>query len=471
MARSLRASIDGAKKAEVALERKGWTQDYLAGKADCTRQTVGKFFARRPIEKRLFQAICIGLELEWGEIAELEVGSEQVSQLSDAENSNGLLTQTVSNKLSVRRIVEDKTQNFVGREYVFQAIAQFITTQSNGYFTITGDPGMGKSAILAKYVQDNDCIAHFNEHLQGINRTEQFLDNICSQLIGRYRLPHQTLPPTATQNGEFLSQLLEEAAQGRNGNPVIIAVDALDEVDPNSYGDGNILYLPPYLPQGVYFLITRRRGVDVPFAAYTPLEFFSLLDYQEDSQRDVSRYIQKRINSSEYLHSRIDERQETVIEFTDKIAAKSENNFMYLRYVLQDIEKGEYKDLNLERFPQGLQGYYKFHWRRMGMADNPLPNAKIKIVYVLVEIGCPVSPQLISECAKENRLKVQEVLDDWKQFLHTQEIEGQTCYRIYHASFADFLHRKDIVQAANIDVRNINTLIADDLWEGLYGNE
>ncbi|MBD2019265.1 NACHT domain-containing protein [Leptolyngbya sp. FACHB-36] len=85
MARSLRASIDGVKTAELALKRKGWTQDYVAGGARCNRQTVGNFFARRPVEKRLFQAICIELGLEWGTIAEPEAGGEQARQLSSID--------------------------------------------------------------------------------------------------------------------------------------------------------------------------------------------------------------------------------------------------------------------------------------------------------------------------------------------------------------------------------------------------
>jgi len=83
MVRSLRASEAGIKKAEEAFKLKGWTQDYLAGGAGCTRQVVIKFFAKRPVEKRLFQNICIELNLEWGEIAELEPGEEETGKTVD----------------------------------------------------------------------------------------------------------------------------------------------------------------------------------------------------------------------------------------------------------------------------------------------------------------------------------------------------------------------------------------------------
>ncbi|MEQ8463409.1 hypothetical protein [Coleofasciculus sp. E1-EBD-02] len=140
---------------------------------------------------------------------------------------------------------------------------------------------------------------------------------------------------------------------------------------------------------------------------------------------------------------------------------------MYLRYVLEDIESGAYQDLNLANLPQGLQQYYYQHWQRMGMTAKPLPRTKIKIVYVLAEARKPVSSLLISQFAGEDALTVQEVLDEWDQFLREERIEGQTRYSIYHASFQDFLHRQDIVQAAGITIRDINTLIADNLAEEL----
>ncbi|MEL6455548.1 MAG: signal transduction protein, partial [Cyanobacteria bacterium J06623_5] len=72
MGRSLRASKEGQAKAKHAFKLKGWTQEYLAGTAGCYRGVVINFFARRPVAKGLFQAFCVELGLEWGEVAELE---------------------------------------------------------------------------------------------------------------------------------------------------------------------------------------------------------------------------------------------------------------------------------------------------------------------------------------------------------------------------------------------------------------
>jgi len=397
-----------------------------------------------------------GQGIQIGDRTYLELNDEAIQALIRAiQKSSTVLSQFQS-------LIQDKTEGFVGREYVFDAIQTFIQENKKGYFTIIGDPGQGKSAILAKYVQDSGCIAHFNVQLQGPNRADQFLESVCKQLVARYQLPYDPLPSNATRDGEFLGQFLDEVAQRRNGQPVVIAVDALDEVDSRSYRDANILYLPPHLPDGVYFIMTRRRGVEVPLTTYAPNQIISLLDYQIDSQRDVRLYIQNRVDDSGNLRQQIDERQETIIIFTDKIADKSENNFMYLRYVLLDIEKGLYKDLSLERFPQGLQGYYDFHWRRMGMTANPLPDAKIKIVYILGEVKQPVSRQQICDFSGEDTRIVQTVLNEWEQFLHKLLKDNQKRYSVYHASFRDFLHRKDILEETGLTIPGIHLLIAKD---------
>lgn len=368
-------------------------------------------------------------------------------------------------------LIEDKTKDFVGREYVFTAIDKFLVSQPNGYFVIEGDPGVGKSAILAEYVRRTDCLAHFNVRAQGLNRASQFLESICTQLIDRYNLPYPTLSPEATQDGNFLAKLLDDiSAQLNDGEWLVIAIDALDEVDLLGHTSGaNILYLPPLLPRGVYFVMTRRQ-VSLPFTVHVPQHLLDLMQYRAESRADVEIYLKRAVDQPE-IRAWIEDRDLVLETFITTLTDKSEYNFMYLRYVLQDIERGLYHDLNIENLPAGLKGYYEDHWRRMGMMTKPLPKTKIKIVYILAEVREPVSRNLICDFSDEDALTVQEVLDEWDQFLHEQQIDSQTRYSVYHASFRDFLHRKDIVQAAGVTIKEINALIADDLWEDLFGDE
>jgi predicted NACHT family NTPase len=85
MARSLTASVEGLKKAELAFNTKGKTQEYLAGSVGCTRQVIINFLARRTVATGFFQAICTELGLEWGEIAELDADIQPPTQDVDLD--------------------------------------------------------------------------------------------------------------------------------------------------------------------------------------------------------------------------------------------------------------------------------------------------------------------------------------------------------------------------------------------------
>lgn len=67
--RSLQASPQGIEKAKHAFAHKGWTQENLAGEVGLkTRQSIWRFFTGKPIERQVFQEICLILELDWREI-------------------------------------------------------------------------------------------------------------------------------------------------------------------------------------------------------------------------------------------------------------------------------------------------------------------------------------------------------------------------------------------------------------------
>ncbi|HAC63997.1 MAG TPA: hypothetical protein DCF68_10775 [Cyanothece sp. UBA12306] len=50
-------------------------------------------------------------------------------------------------------------------------------------------------------------------------------------------------------------------------------------------------------------------------------------------------------------------------------------------------------------------------------------------------------------------------------------VDGETRYKVYHKSFADFLNSNEMVQLAGVEITNIHGLIADRLWQELYGDD
>ncbi|MEG3918445.1 ATP-binding protein [Microcoleus sp. T3_A4] len=421
------------------------------------------------------EAVATGQQIcqVMGKLESIEIGIR--SDLAQVQNLLERFVDTSAPRLPLpyecETIIQDRTQDFTGRRFLFEAIIEFLQKKPKGYFVLEAEPGVGKSSIMAKLVllMKRRCVVHFNSQSQGTVKAKQFLENACTQLIQAFKLDYPKLPENATTDGNFLSRLLGEVSPKLGGKKLVFVVDALDEVDLSDHGRGsNVLYLPDALPHNVYFIVSKRPE-SLPLPNH---QVFDLMQYSAESLADVKLYIDKRTSNSASIQSWINRQNLQREQFVAAVAEKSQNNFMYLRYVLNDIDSGKYSDVTLQDLPRELEGYYEKHWARMEMAvrDRELRRRKLKVIYLLTKTRKPVSCDILADFAEEDALDLQEVLDDWEQFLRRSN-DTPPDYSIYHASFQRFLHRKDVVQKAGVSLRDIETAISDNLWEDLYGDE
>ncbi|MGB3266032.1 MAG: ATP-binding protein [Microcoleus sp.] len=360
--------------------------------------------------------------------------------------------------LQCETIIQDRVKDFTGRLFVFEAISRFLGDNRQGYFVLEAEPGVGKSSIMAKLVLtlERHCVTHFNSRSDGIIDAKTFLENACTQLIQGFQLQdkYPQLPDNATANGNFLGRLLGEVSAKVAPKKLIFVVDALDEVDLSSQSrDSNVLYLPEVLEPNVYFIVSKRpEHLPMPVNHLV----FDLMQYNAESLADVKAYLAKRTEKSASIQSWINHRNLNREEFVEAVAEKSEKKFIYLRYVLDEIESGTYGDVSLNDLPRGLQQYYKKHWgQMMGRDDDPLLEMKVKIIYVLSKAREAVSRGWIAKSVGERDFEVQRVLRKWDSFLRQQQVDGEIRYSIYHNSFRDFLEKDETVQSAGIDVEKV----------------
>jgi ABC-type dipeptide/oligopeptide/nickel transport system ATPase subunit len=373
-----------------------------------------------------------------------------------------------------QQLIREKSKNFVGREFVFTAINEFLHKYAHGYFTLIGAPGSGKSAILAKYVTSNPHVVYYNAQVEGKNRADQFLTDICTQLINQY--PHVgteyvvSLPDNATEGSWFLSLLLQEISDSLEPNqPLIIAIDALDAIAPNSQSaDSNLFYLPRYLPEKVYFLLTRRPFIRerAGLLIEAPSIVLTLEDYPEQNQEDVQAYIRQSLTLPPPLNEgELEQPNVTRLageKLIQQLTVKSENNFMYLSQILPAIARGFYSEpFQDDRLPPGLEAYYQSHWQKM--KGEELSSVELGVLRTLVtpqnSFDSPLSllptagisadavseaipAELIAQIIDEDEYDVEAVLFNWIEFLRRQPIDGEIYYSFYHSSFHHWLARQ-----------------------------
>jgi hypothetical protein len=379
-----------------------------------------------------------------------------------------------------KSLIEEKIKSFCGRQFVFAEFEKFQQTNSKGYFTVIGDAGMGKSTITSQYVSVHHCPCYFNILAERRNRPEDFLKSIRQQLIQLYGL--QDMENTNLQellvkaSDKHKQNNLKKHAANNKNQPLVIVVDALDEVDQPD-GAENILYLPEHLPEGVYFFLTRRPypSGQKHLQVQVPEKELDLRaeKYQSLNLADIKDCIRLFLNDSEYqkdLQKWITCCNISQYDFINEVAAKSENNFMYLRYVLPEIACGFYEDLSLDKLPDGLQDYYQQHWVRMGMEKQP-QEIQVIILYIIVEWNTPpISLSDIAAISDKDEYEVQEILEKWCEYLKVQILDDEDnkkdkYYRVYHASFLDFLKEQRKLDRERKLFKEVNQRIASYVYD------
>ena len=373
-----------------------------------------------------------------------------------------------------QQIIREKSNNFVGREFVFTAITNFLHKFNSGYFTIVGVPGSGKSAILAKYVTENPDIFYYNAQVEGENQAAEFIATICTQLMERMGNRESEMGNGDNSDFEmgswFLSWLLQKISPRlQPQEKLIVAIDALDAIDYHRQPPGsNLFYLPRYLPENVYFLLTRRPFLKEKSGLLieTPSQVLNLDDYPQQNQADVRFYIQQFYRNTPPflrgaggdLNSPITTNQLNKQNLLNQLTNQSENNFMYLTNILPEITNNldpeslfnineieltaRQNTPNSEQFippiiPPGLETYYQEHWQRI--KGQELSAIEIAILKIIVKQNQPISGRVIAQMIDEDEYEVENAIANWIEFLQTPKLDGETHYRLYHSSFCHWL--------------------------------
>jgi len=139
-----------------------------------------------------------------------------------------------------------------------------------------------------------------------------------------------------------------------------LVVDALDEAGLGS--NGNVLGLPKSLPPGV-FLVLSQQPVSVPLHTYPYPRTVSLSPGDPHNLADVATYLSG-VARRPAVAGQLRARGYSEDRFVQVLQEKSAGNWMYLSFIVREIQEGQRSPLDLEGLPLGLVGYYAEYWGR-----------------------------------------------------------------------------------------------------------
>ncbi len=337
---------------------------------------------------------------------------------------------------------------FIGRDWLTAKVDAFLNDSSrkSGAFLLIGDAGVGKTSFMAHLVKERRYLHLFAEQTPGQAMLQRAMQSLGSQLVTRYQIDPYKDRDTLNALSvfpDFLERILRLAANTlTEGEKIVIVCDALDEA--GTFPDHFVFGLPKELPDGV-FLILSQRPVNVKLPNFEPV--IEKLEAQgEGNLQDIQAYLSTVAKRPE-VAGQIRSKEYSEEFFIQTLKEKSQGVWMYLHYIIKEIESGARAPLDLANLPTGLVGYYAEYWDawrtgKRGKGEEAWDELYAPLLTTLAAAQEAIPVDWLIQWA-DVTVKPREVTrlltEHWQAFITEKEKDGQKTYTPYHLSFRDFI--------------------------------
>ena len=362
------------------------------------------------------------------------------------------------------------TRAFVGRNWLFEQIEQWLRLNDSRMFLVTGEPGIGKSAALASLVQrhPNVCAYHFCvADLLDSRDPVLFVKSIAAQLstqFNSYRAALEAIDwkhETGADPGVLLRRLVADPLRSEVLKaPAIIVVDALDES--LGYDGRHIARLIAErlkdLPPGVRIVASSRENADV-------LDLFS--EYRShpmqadavENLEDASSFVEQKFNEPRMLEV-LRSHHVSTSTVAATVLTQSHGNFLYLRYTLDALLAGYINPGDRNAFPEGLVGVYYSYFDRIFPNDRTYSEFR-PLLNVVIASREPMDALSIGAIVGMDPFDVEREMQLVRDFFPKRE--GR--YQAFHKSVVDWLTgRAGSSIRFQVNLKRGHQLIAAECW-------
>jgi hypothetical protein len=345
---------------------------------------------------------------------------------------------TGSNEFNNR--IEELTETFKGRTQEREDILNFALTKSKGYLSIQGNPGIGKSALIAQIFIDltNDelklpihLVAYF------VRRGTAQADSL---FLLNYLLKHtdiifpegRDIKAEGKTNWDLQQQLFNKWRAYGESEPakkIIFLIDGLDEGIENEI----LRYLPRENFNNILVIYGSRPGGHKDLEAFwseLPIEHHTVLPLSGLNKNDIRALLYEVTNKYEI------EKDSSWIDIVQK---RSEGNPLYLKLLCNALENGSIEINDPKALPREIDDYYKAILDRYANNLND-GDALLDSLYVLASALDYLTPAHLRIINGFGEAQTQRVESTLKEVLYENPLTEEVLdYQLFHESFREYL--------------------------------
>ncbi|MCE2711473.1 MAG: NACHT domain-containing protein, partial [Cryomorphaceae bacterium] len=364
--------------------------------------------------------------------------------------------------------IEELTETFKGRTAERAQLLKFVSEKHKGYFSIQGNPGIGKSALIAQFFKD--LRAH--EEIKNVLVVEYFIrrgtaqaqiDYLLTYLIKRTDelFPQCREIRAEDKNTWGLQQQLFEKwrlwAEHSKGQKLLFLIDGLDEGVENNV----VNYLPRENFDHVLIIYGSRPGghksidelwTTLPAGYHTKLELNGL------SREDIRALIYEVANKYEV------ERESAWIE---AVQQRSQGNPLYLKLLCDALENFSIALNDVNALPKEIDEYYKAILDRY--AQDPDGDALLAGLYTFAAAKDYLTMPHLGLINHLGEATVQRIGSTLKEVLYENPLTEEVLdYQLFHESFREYLLKEKSRQVEDASERIIDFCATWQDHEGTF---
>jgi hypothetical protein len=364
--------------------------------------------------------------------------------------------------------IEELTETFKGRTIEREKLLQFVSTKNKGYISIQGNPGIGKSALIAQFFKDLSS----HTELKNLQVIEYFIRRSTPQAQVEYMLNYlirrtdELFPAGKEIRAEgkkvfdLQSQLFTKWrswSEQSKGQKILFLIDGLDEGVENNL----VTYMPRENFENILIIYGARPGghktiddlwATLPAEHHTKLELYGL------SKEDIRALIFEVANKYE-----IDRESPWI----DAVQKRSQGNPLYLKLLCDAIANGSIGINDINALPKEIDEYYKAILQRYAqdMLDG---DALLNGLFTFAAAKDYLTLSHLSLINKLGSATLQRIGSTLKEVLYENPLtEVVLDYQLFHESFREYLVKEKAKEVSDATNRIIDFSAT---WKELEGN-